>query len=135
MIVGGESMAKGTIKTKKYKIKRVEDIDETEDPEEEEQEPVSNYSPVISALKVIGIIFIIASVFHSAVINRIWNLPVQATSLISGESYTVKQGDTLWLIAKRKYKNANLGDKIREIKEMNNLKGDGVRAGQVLRLP
>jgi nucleoid-associated protein YgaU len=135
MIVGGESMAKDTIKTKKYKIKRVEDIDETEDAEEEEQEPVSNYSPVISTLKVIGIIFVIASVFHSAVINRIWNIPVRATTLISGESYTVKQGDTLWLIAKNQYPKANLEEKIREIKETNHLKGDRVRVGQVLQLP
>jgi nucleoid-associated protein YgaU len=133
MIVGGESMAKGTIKTKTYRIKkREEDIDEIDNAEEEEA--VSNFKPVFSTLKIIGIVFVIASVFHGVVIKQSWNIPVQAMSLVSG-TYTVKQGDNLWLIVQKNYPKENPHTMIREIKEKNHLKNNNVRVGQVLQLP
>jgi Na+/glutamate symporter len=133
MVMGGEKMAKKSIKTKTYRIKRDEDIDEIEDTEEEE-ETEANFKPVFGTLKIIGIVFVISSIFHGVVIKQSWNFPVQAMSLVSG-TYTVKDGDSLWSIVQKQYPKDNSKNMIREIKEKNHLKGDSVRVGQVLQLP
>jgi hypothetical protein len=69
MVVGGRSMAKKTTKTKTYRIKRDEHIDEIDDAEEEDEEAISNFKPVFGTLKIIGIMFIIASIFHGVIIT------------------------------------------------------------------
>ena len=46
--------------------------------------------------------------------------------------YTVKKGDTLWDIAE---KHLGVGSKYTEIKKLNGLTSDSIRAGQVLKIP
>lgn len=55
----------------------------------------------------------------------------QPTKVVVGphKEYVVQSGDTLSLISQA------FGTTIRKIKEMNNMKGDGLRVGQKLRIP
>lgn len=48
------------------------------------------------------------------------------------KEYTVKSGDSLWKIAKAEMGN---GNRYPEIKTLNNLTGDVIKAGQVLKIP
>ena len=55
----------------------------------------------------------------------------QPTKVVVGphKEYVVQSGDTLSLISQA------FGTTIRKIKEMNNMKGDGLRVGQKRRIP
>jgi nucleoid-associated protein YgaU len=56
-----------------------------------------------------------------------------ATPIISGNSYTIKKGDTLFKIARAKYGDASA---VRKIKEANpGLDADHIKAGQKINLP
>ncbi len=52
--------------------------------------------------------------------------PKPSTTPVKGIKYRVKSGDTLWDIAQRH------GISVAEIKKLNNLRGDAIRAGQTL---
>jgi nucleoid-associated protein YgaU len=57
-----------------------------------------------------------------------WVEPVAPT----GRTYTVLNGDSLWIIAARLLKN---GARYPEIKKLNGLTSDVITAGQILKIP
>ena len=67
-----------------------------------------------------------------------WGVQAQAEQVQAPEkspsyaAYTVKKGDNLWMIAK---KQLGRGNRYTEIKELNGLKSDLIRPGQVLKMP
>ncbi len=60
-------------------------------------------------------------------IGQVLQIPTQQSSPYF--DYTVKSGDTLWLLANR------FGTTVDEIKQLNGLKNDNLQIGQVLRIP
>lgn len=51
---------------------------------------------------------------------------------VTNKTYIVKSGDSLWTIAAKQLGN---GNRYNEIKQLNNLTGDTIHSGQVLKLP
>lgn len=60
-------------------------------------------------------------------IGQVLRIPASQTEQYF--SYTVRSGDTLWLLANR------FGTTVDAIKRMNGLTGDGLRVGQVIKIP
>jgi LysM repeat protein len=78
----------------------------------------------------VGALFLLLSVRVAA------STPQDAMSPPPPESYRVRTGDTLWVIAQSR---SGPGDDVRsvvgQIKDLNDLTGSGLRPGQVLLIP
>ncbi|HBL40500.1 MAG TPA: hypothetical protein DDY98_02595 [Ruminococcaceae bacterium] len=64
--------------------------------------------------------------------NAITGKAIAPKAETSGRTYTVKKGDTLWQIA---HTQLGKGSRYAEIAKLNNIKGNTVKVGQVLKLP
>lgn len=58
--------------------------------------------------------------------------PETAAASTDARTYTVQKGDSLWKIARKQLGNPN---RYKEIQSLNNMKGDLIRVGQVIKLP
>lgn len=58
--------------------------------------------------------------------------PEKASASTAYATYTVKKGDSLWKIARKQLGNAN---RYKEIQTLNNMNGDLIHVGQVIKLP
>lgn len=63
-------------------------------------------------------------------VNQIAN-----SEIVAGEEYTVKAGDTLFIIASKAYGESNTTAGIQKIKEENNLQNNNLSVGQKLKIP
>ena len=62
-------------------------------------------------------------------IGQVLKLPGATNVPVDSNTYTVKSGDSLWLIAGR------YGTTVSELKRLNNLTSDNLSVGQVLKVP
>ncbi len=60
-------------------------------------------------------------------IGQVLRIPSEQSA--SSFAYTVRAGDTLWLLANR------FGTTVESIKRLNGLSGDNLQTGQVLQIP
>ena len=60
-------------------------------------------------------------------IGQVLRIPTEQSSAYF--DYTVRSGDTLWLLANR------FGTTVDDIRRLNGLTGDNLQIGQVLRIP
>ena len=65
-------------------------------------------------------------------VGQVLKIPMKTAAQAVSQTYTVKQGDTLWKIAKTKL---GSGARYREIVQMNNLTGTKLTAGQKIKIP
>ena len=100
---------------------------------------------LIRLLKILVILFVSFSCFHWIILKKVQvqSQPVGTTVSNSffqklsprAVIYTVKEGDTLWKIAFRKYPGSNPQEMVNKIKKINQMKSDSIKTGQPLRLP
>jgi len=83
----------------------------------------SRYATTVNELKAINNL-----TSNNLQVGQVLKVPTETTS-IESNTYTVKQGDSLWNIANR------YGTTVNELKAINNLTTNNLQIGQVLRVP
>jgi len=82
-------------------------------------------------MKIFLVVFLIFLMLSVAFINVTDMFTVQETSTVS---YIVEEGDTLWTIVKREYPDSHYGERVHEIRKMNDI-SPLIHPGQKIELP